>query len=561
MRKLINGFRVVALTALSSQLCYAQGDSEQVTDKNQGKVHHKRGHYTRIIGGTEVTVGAYPYMTSMQSDGRHFCGASFLGDKWVLTAAHCVGGQSGPGNGLEVVIGGHDLTDASSGTRVSVKHIYSHESYGSPVQLNNDIALLELTESVDKPSIEILSKAQADALVAGTSFTVTGWGNTSTTEQVFSDKLMEVNVPLVSNEICNAEESYAGGITEQMVCAGLKDGGKDSCQGDSGGPLVLKSDDKFYQVGIVSFGEGCAQADKYGVYAAAAQYHDWINSTIKGLSFDNKINFGAIEESGVVVKTIKISNNGEVATSLSNSTLQGDGADNLAVDTSACAELAANASCELKVTYTAASKLGDDVSLTVTTTNTYTPTFTTAISASFLAKADATISAAADGSDIQWFNDANHPWEVQSTEKVTGESGLKAGSISDGQSTTLMAKVTGPAKFLFNVKVSSEKYYDFLDVFFDGGLQFYSSGESNFEGRFFIIPEGEHRITFQYKKDELESGGNDTIYLDGVERVVKPKPVVVPPKVVQPKKSSGGSSTTLFLALLMFAAGMRARMK
>lgn len=58
-----------------------------------------------------------------------------------------------------------------------------------------------------------------------------------------------------------------------MICAGIPQGGKDSCQGDSGGPIVI--DKKL--VGIVSWGNGCAQPGFPGVYTNIAYFGKWID--------------------------------------------------------------------------------------------------------------------------------------------------------------------------------------------------------------------------------------------------------------------------------------------
>ncbi|KAM9530532.1 trypsin-1-like [Salvelinus alpinus] len=91
--------------------------------------------------------------------------------------------------------------------------------------------------------------------------------------------LQEVDVPVVGNRQCNCNYGV-GSITENMICAGLSAGGKDSCQGDSGGPIVSKQGSRWIQSGVVSFGHGCALANFPGVYARVSQYQTWINSQI-----------------------------------------------------------------------------------------------------------------------------------------------------------------------------------------------------------------------------------------------------------------------------------------
>ncbi|MFT5759016.1 MAG: secreted trypsin-like serine protease [Alteromonadaceae bacterium] len=528
-------------------------------DKNSGKLHHQRGTQQKIIGGEPVKVGDYNYMTSLQRDGQHFCGASFLGGKWVLTAAHCVDGKGGSGDGLEVLIGANDFTDSNSGKRVAVKRIYVHPEYNTPVDTNNDMTLLELETEVASPAISVVPKEIADVLTSGTMLTVTGWGNTLTDGENYPDKLMFVQVPLVTNDVCNLPASYDGGITEAMICAGNQAGGKDSCQGDSGGPLVYKHNNEYLQIGVVSFGEGCAQADKYGVYAAAFNFHEWITSVTKGVNIEDTLSFGAIEEGAEVKKSISISNNGNTEIKLSDFVISGDGSSQITIDSSTCSAIAAQAHCSLTLTYKASSSLGDDIKLTINTDSQISPLLNSKISAKFLKLAAEEIIKATDGKDIVWYNDESSPWILQSTDIKVGDNAIQAGTIGDNESSQLMAKVTGPAKLLFQSKTSTEQGYDFFDVFLDGKRAFYVSGKNeHFEGRFIDIPDGEHRVTFVYLKDDEQSDGNDTVYLDGFERLVKSEPIVLAPVVtpavekVIPKSSNGGSFGYLLSGFILF---------
>ncbi len=96
---------------------------------------------------------------------------------------------------------------------------------------------------------------------------------------------MAVSVPLVSAATCNQPQSYDGAIKDGMFCAGRPEGGTDACQGDSGGPIVFDPlSRKPTQVGVVSWGRGCAQPQKFGVYTSIAFYSQWIRTCTSNAS-------------------------------------------------------------------------------------------------------------------------------------------------------------------------------------------------------------------------------------------------------------------------------------
>lgn len=115
----------------------------------------------------------------------------------------------------------------------------------------------------------------------GTVATVYGWGLMNE-GGLFAGILRKVEVPIITNELANAPESYNGRVSDSMIAAGYPEGGKDACQGDSGGPMVTTgTNGKKYLVGVVSWGVGCARAMKYGIYSKVSSAQDWIQETIK----------------------------------------------------------------------------------------------------------------------------------------------------------------------------------------------------------------------------------------------------------------------------------------
>ena len=130
--------------------------------------------------------------------------------------------------------------------------------------------------------VQPICLAEPDEDYEGVTALVTGWGRLNYTGPQ-ADTLQEVNVTTISNQECRASHGHHR-ITEAMICAG--EVGKDACKGDtfsgSGGPLaVLDQDGSYRQIGIVSWGKGCARQGYPGVYTRLTALLPWLTETIK----------------------------------------------------------------------------------------------------------------------------------------------------------------------------------------------------------------------------------------------------------------------------------------
>ncbi|KAK7862755.1 hypothetical protein R5R35_002519 [Gryllus longicercus] len=217
-----------------------------------------------IVGGSDTDITKYPYQVSVQLVGSHWCGGSIISADYILSAAHCFGYLPLP---YSVRVG--SSVRNQGGTVHRIAEYIVHKQYGTNGH-DFDIALLRLETPItfSAAAQPVTLEAQGDVVAAGTPAVVTGWGDLEE-KGAAADILQEVEVPIISNSACS--EAYVG-ITERMICAGFQAGGYDTCQGDSGGPLVANG----RQVGIVSFGRGCARANAPGVYARVAALRAWI---------------------------------------------------------------------------------------------------------------------------------------------------------------------------------------------------------------------------------------------------------------------------------------------
>lgn len=249
---------------------------------------------TRIIGGFLSADGDWPWMTAIlkrdisDAYAAQFCGGSLIRPTWVLTAAHCVyddlGNLRSPSS-LDVMVGEVDLF--SNGERIPVVRIIPYPAYKDGV-VYDDLALLQLAKAAPRqpvrlPGLTFLAQYQVPVVPVGASGTAIGWGTTSATIADYPNLLYEVDLPIVDKNTC--QQAYAGLTTlvDTQLCAGFPDGGKDACQGDSGGPLVSQSPatgNKTVQVGVTSFGNGCAQPNAYGVYTRVSSYRLWITQNV-----------------------------------------------------------------------------------------------------------------------------------------------------------------------------------------------------------------------------------------------------------------------------------------
>ena len=227
----------------------------------------------RIVGGDESKPDEFPYFVHLG-----ICAGSLISSTVVLTAAHCK-----PENfaGKSVTVGAFHKKDdkKDESKRILVLEGISHPDFnGNGVNLNNDFGLLLLERPYDTGSeIKLVLNKISARPKSDTMLRAIGLGTTNHGDTVGSPTLRDVGVPAITNEECT--ESYnLKMISEKMLCAGKRDGGKDSCQGDSGGPLIHRNGSTHTQVGIVSWGLYCGIFP--GVYSRVSKELDWIRKQV-----------------------------------------------------------------------------------------------------------------------------------------------------------------------------------------------------------------------------------------------------------------------------------------
>ncbi|SFO85508.1 Trypsin [Amycolatopsis arida] len=225
-----------------------------------------------IVGGSEVSIRDHPYAVYLADrQDAQFCGGVLVSPDAVVTAAHCA--KAVDPSDLRVV-GGRQDKRSRDGRQSAVNDIWVAPGYRDPGS-GGDLAVLRLNERMPYRSARVAGAGDRSLYAEGTKATVLGWGRTSDGGPR-SNTLRGAQVPVISDEGCR--KAFGNYDARTMLCAGYPDGGIDACQGDSGGPLLVGNT----VIGIVSWGEGCAQAGKPGVYTRLSTYSDEIAKRIRG---------------------------------------------------------------------------------------------------------------------------------------------------------------------------------------------------------------------------------------------------------------------------------------
>ncbi|MEU6608481.1 serine protease [Streptomyces shenzhenensis] len=224
-----------------------------------------------IVGGTTTTTTAYPFMMQITDASQNqFCGGTLVTPTKVVTAAHCMVGES---TGSVRVVGGRTYLNGTNGTVSRVSRIWINPGYTDATN-GDDVAVLTLSTSMPYTTASYVSSAQTGVYAAGTTARVVGWGTTSENGSS-SNQLRTATVPVVSDSSCRT--SYGSDFVQtDMVCAGYTSGGVDTCQGDSGGPLLIGG----VLAGITSWGEGCARAGYPGVYTRLTTFSNLVTAQV-----------------------------------------------------------------------------------------------------------------------------------------------------------------------------------------------------------------------------------------------------------------------------------------
>uniref|UniRef100_A0A8C4KYR3 Ovochymase 2 (gene/pseudogene) n=1 Tax=Equus asinus asinus TaxID=83772 RepID=A0A8C4KYR3_EQUAS len=219
--------------------------------------------FSRIVGGSQVEKGSYPWQVSLKRRQKHICGGTIISPQWVITAAHCVANRN-IALTLNVTAGEYDLNHTEPGEQtLTIETIIVHPHFSTKKPMDYDIALLKMTGAFNFGQFvqPVCLPEPGERFEAGFICTTAGWGRL-TEDGILSQVLQEVNLPILTQEECVAalltlKKPISG---QTFLCTGFPDGGRDACQGDSGGSLMCRNKKGAWTLaGVTSWGLGCGR--------------------------------------------------------------------------------------------------------------------------------------------------------------------------------------------------------------------------------------------------------------------------------------------------------------
>jgi len=241
-----------------------------------------------IVGGHDVPAGKYPYVAYITIDSAFACTGTLVAPTFVLTAGHCSSITPGaasipvgqPGQLITVSLGSNR---PDQGQHPAVKRTIVNTNYNILNGDSYDASLIELATPVNLPTVQVAGAGETGLWAAGTTATIAGFGVTSEGGNA-PDVMQEAQVPITTDAY--ASNAYGSSFDPKtMLAAGFPNGGVDTCQGDSGGPLLVPAPTGGFRLaGDTSWGEGCAQPGKPGVYGRIGDstLREWIRTNAPG---------------------------------------------------------------------------------------------------------------------------------------------------------------------------------------------------------------------------------------------------------------------------------------
>nr|XP_045371931.1 serine protease 38 [Camelus bactrianus] len=235
----------------------------------------------KVVGGTDAPEKKWPWQVSLHYAGFHTCGGSIIDEYWVLSAAHCFDRERNI-EAFDVYVGLVDLRVPGNHTQwFEVHKVILHPTHKLYHPVGGDIALVQLkSRIVLSDSVLPICIAPTDVKLWNLSCWATGWGFISQQGDT-SDKLQEVQQPLVPLRLCQLLYGDTSHVLPDMLCAGDLRDVKTVCEGDSGGPLVCELNHTWTQIGVVSWGRGCSYPMYPAVYARVSYFSKWIHYHIE----------------------------------------------------------------------------------------------------------------------------------------------------------------------------------------------------------------------------------------------------------------------------------------